>query len=297
MMKKSMQFCVLVCIVGWSLQIFGIYIGPQKFQRFFKIDLGWALMLIPALCVIILQLLNREKLLRDLNISFRLNWWFLIAFIVPFVYSFLTLAVSILLPNISFSSNHEAYLSRLSSDARETVSQQLLQYTPLSYLGYRLYRAIIVGIISIPVAFGEELGWRAYLVKNLKNKKLFQASLFIGIVWGIWHFPLILMLGINYPQHPVAGVGMMIIWCVLLTPIMIYFTIKSKSVIPSAIFHAFVNSSGFITIMFIKGGSDLMYGNTGLAGFISLIIVNVTLYLYDKLVTKEHIFTKEIEDY
>ena len=182
MIKKSIQFSVLVCILGWSLQIFAIYISPLEFQRIFRIDLGWALMLIPAICVIILQLFNQEKLFRNLNISIRLNWWFLIAFIVPFVYSFLTLAVSILLPNISFSINHETYLSRLSSNIRETVSQHISQFTPLSYLGYRLNRAFIVGLMSIPVAFGEELGWRAYLVKKLKSKKLFHASLFIGII-------------------------------------------------------------------------------------------------------------------
>ena len=296
-MKKAIQFTILVWLLGWSLQIFGIFVTPQGFQRLFKIDLGWALMLIPTICVIILQLFDREKLFEDLNISIRINWWFLIAFIVPFVYSFLTLGISILLPNISFSINHDTYLSLLNSDVRETAKQQISQFTPLGYLGYRLYRAFIVGLISIPVAFGEELGWRGYLLKKLKNKTLFHASLFIGIVWGIWHFPLILFLGVNYPQHSVAGVGMMIIWCTLLTPVMIYITIKSKSVIPPAVFHAFVNSSGFITIMFIKGGSDLTYANTGLAGFISLVIVNMAFYLFDKFITKEHIFTKEIGDY
>jgi len=296
-MKKVLPFTILVWLLGWSLQIFGIFVTPQGFQRLFKIDLGWALMLIPTICVIILQLFDREKLFEDLNISIRINWWFLIAFIVPFVYSFLTLGISILLPNISFSINHDTYLSLLNSDVRETAKQQISQFTPLGYLGYRLYRAFIVGLISIPVAFGEELGWRGYLLKKLKNKTLFHASLFIGIVWGIWHFPLILFLGVNYPQHSVAGVGMMIIWCTLLTPVMIYITIKSKSVIPPAVFHAFVNSSGFITIMFIKGGSDLTYANTGLAGFISLVIVNMAFYLFDKFITKEHIFTKEIGDY
>ena len=45
------------------------------------------------------------------------------------------------------------------------------------------------GIISGP--FSEEFGWRGFLTDRLFHKeKLLQISLFIGFIWGIWHFPL-----------------------------------------------------------------------------------------------------------
>jgi membrane protease YdiL (CAAX protease family) len=150
--------------------------------------------------------------------------------------------------------------------------------------------------INAVFALGEELGWRGYLLKSLQNKKLLPISLTIGTVWGLWHFPLILI-GHNYPQHSVAGTGMMIIFCILLTPMMIYIVIKSKSVITSAIFHGANNAISGITLLYIKGGNDITNGVTGIAGFITLLLVNLSFYFYDKYITKENIFTKVIGEY
>jgi len=52
--------------------------------------------------------------------------------------------------------------------------------------------------------FGEEAGWRGYLLHEWKHMQFWKASLFIGLIWGIWHAPLIL-LGYNYPQHSPTG--------------------------------------------------------------------------------------------
>jgi membrane protease YdiL (CAAX protease family) len=157
--------------------------------------------------------------------------------------------------------------------------------------------ALIAGCtINALFAFGEELGWRGYLLKALQDKKLLPASLIIGVVWGLWHFPLIL-LGHNYPQHPVIGVGMMVIFCILLTPVMIYIVIKSKSVITAAIFHGCFNAIAGIGILYLVGGSDLTNGTTGLAGFTAMLIINLLFYAYDKYITKENIFTSVIGEY
>ena len=57
-----------------------------------------------------------------------------------------------------------------------------------------LFSGLIAGVtINAVAAFGEEYGWRNYLVGALRDVKFPKAALFIGVVWGIWHFPLILM--------------------------------------------------------------------------------------------------------
>jgi len=117
--------------------------------------------------------------------------------------------------------------------------------------------------------------------------------LITGVVWGLWHFPLILI-GHNYPQHPVAGIAMMVIWCVLLLPAITYIVIKSKSVITAAIFHGTLNAIAGISLLFLRGGSDLTNGVTGMAGFVTLLFINILFYLYDKYITKENIFTNKI---
>jgi membrane protease YdiL (CAAX protease family) len=43
-------------------------------------------------------------------------------------------------------------------------------------------------------AVGEEIGWRGYLTpKLLQNYSPFQISLIIGVIWSIWHYPIIVL--------------------------------------------------------------------------------------------------------
>ena len=149
--------------------------------------------------------------------------------------------------------------------------------------------------INALFAFGEEYGWRNYLVDALREKKFVFASIFIGIVWGLWHFPLIL-LGHNYPQHSVAGVFMMVIFCVLASFVELYFVLKAKSVYPAAIFHGTINAVAGLNVLLIKGGNDLLNGAAGLSGFIVISIVIIVICLIDKYVCKDNIFSKTIEE-
>jgi membrane protease YdiL (CAAX protease family) len=161
----------------------------------------------------------------------------------------------------------------------------------------QLVLALVAGYtINAFFAFGEEFGWRGYLLKALENKKLLDVSLITGIVWGVWHFPLILI-GHNYPQHPKAGVAMMIVFCILLSPVMTYIVIKSKSAITAAIFHGTLNAIGGISVLYLVGTNDLTNGLTGIAGFIALLFINIVCFLYDKYITKENIFTKVVGEY
>jgi membrane protease YdiL (CAAX protease family) len=289
--KKATQYIIFTCAVSWVVAGSAILLGLRSAQGLGYTVFAAAYMLLPAACTIILQIIHKEKPFCNLNISFRLNWWFLIAGIVPFIYSFMTLGINLLFPNVSFSVTYEGLLSRIPSEQVELVRQQLSRFPPIAFFLIQVGNALIAGCtLNAFFGFGEEIGWRGYLLKALQNKKLLPVSLIIGTVWGLWHFPLIL-LGHNYPQHPVAGVGMMTIFCILLTPIMIYIVIKSKSVITAAIFHGVNNAIGGITILYLVGGNDITNGITGIAGFIALLLVNLAFYLYDKYVTKENIFT------
>jgi membrane protease YdiL (CAAX protease family) len=143
-------------------------------------------------------------------------------------------------------------------------------------------------------AFGEEIAWRGFLVKEFEGKKFLTVSAIIGVIWGLWHFPLILN-GHNYPDHPVAGVFMMVLMCMAITPMFLYFRQKGGSVIVPAIMHGTFNAVIGISNMFVSPQNDLLVGGPGLAGLIVLIAVDVMLFLYDSFVTGEKLFLKEIK--
>lgn len=160
---------------------------------------------------------------------------------------------------------------------------------PIHPIWIGLAQGLIAGItINAVAGFGEELGWRGFLQKELGYIGFWKSSALIGIIWGVWHAPIILQ-GHNYPQHPIVGVFMMIVFCLLLTPIFSYVRLKAKSVIAAAIIHGSLNATAGLGIMVVKGGNDLLIGVTGVAGFIALAVINLFIFIFEHFIAKESI--------
>ncbi len=71
-----------------------------------------------------------------------------------------------------------------------------------------LVAGILAGIsINAIVALGEEIAWRGYLLDTLSNELGFwQAALLVGIMWGLWHAPLVIK-GYNFSLSILQGCG------------------------------------------------------------------------------------------
>ena len=242
-------------------------------------------MLIPMLAVVFTQLIFKEKVFSGCGISLRFNRWWWIGWLLMTVIALATLGVSLLMPGESFASDSEALQQGMA---------QLGGGGVLAFLAISVFSGMIAGAtINTVFAFGEEVAWRGFLLKEFAGKKFLTVSLIIGVIWGFWHFPLIL-LGHNYPQHPVLGVFLMVVMCVLLTPILMYFRKKSGTVLVPAIMHGTFNGVVGISNILVEPANDLLIGGPGLAGFIVLLLTNVCLFLYDHYCSKEDIYLKAL---
>ena len=250
-------------------------------------------MFIPMVVAIIVQKhILGEPVKGPLGISFKLNRWFLVAWLLPVIIAFATLGVSLLLPGVEYSPEMAGIFEKFESVLTPEQFQQMkaqADASPLHPFWIGLLQGLIAGItINAVAGFGEELGWRGFLQKELGYLGFWKSSIIIGLVWGIWHAPIILQ-GHNYPEHPQAGVLMMIIFTLLLSPIFSYVRLKAKSVIAAAIIHGSLNAIIDLPLMVIKGGNDLTVGVTGLAGFIALTLANVGIFIYDRYFARESI--------
>jgi uncharacterized protein len=70
--------------------------------------------------------------------------------------------------------------------------------------GLFLLTVVFAPIFNAILGFGEELGWRGYLLPKLMPLGKVRAYLLLGLVWALWHLPLILI-GFTYPEHPFLG--------------------------------------------------------------------------------------------
>ena len=90
------------------------------------------------------------------------------------------------------------------------------------------FNAIIIGpILGLIITFGEEYGWRGYLQSELVHLGRIRGVGLLGIIWGIWHWPIILM-GYNYPGQPVLGPLLMTGYTVVLSYFLAYAVFKSR---------------------------------------------------------------------
>lgn len=288
--KKILIFLALTFLLDWSMVYIYLALGG-KWEGIGPMALALAYMFVPMIVTIIVQKgIFREALVKPLGISFKINAWFFVAWFLPVALGFATMGISLLLPGITFTPDLSGYLDALSKSLTpEQIAQakQQLDAMPVSPIWLILMQTLIAGTtINAVAGFGEELGWRGLLVKELGSMGFWKSSALIGLIWGIWHAPLIL-LGHNYPEHPQIGVLLMTVWTVLMAPLFSYIRIKARSVIAASIFHGTINAAYGLSIILISGGDDLTVGMTGLAGFITFALTDLGIFIYDRFITKE----------
>ena len=140
-------------------------------------------------------------------------------------------------------------------------------------------QTILIGpILGLLLGFGEEYGWRAYLQGEILSMGKKRAILLIGLIWGIWHYPVIWM-GHNYPGEPVWGTFLMTVYTILLAFVLGYVMLKTGAVLLVAYLHALNNQvlSYLIALVYKPGDPIFSYG-TGLFGLAALSLVVLLLF-------------------
>jgi hypothetical protein len=123
--------------------------------------------------------------------------------------------------------------------------------------------------------FGEELGWRGYLLPKLMVLGKFRAYVLLGIVWGLWHLPLILI-GFTYPGQPVLGI---LAFMGLTTALGIYInelTLRHRSSILAGWVHGVFNSQKLgVWAMLFPTVNPLIGGFAGLVGIVVWLLLGL----------------------
>jgi len=132
--------------------------------------------------------------------------------------------------------------------------------------------------INTLFAFGEEFGWRAYLLQKLTPLGVRRALLAHGVIWGVWHWPIIAMgynYGLDYPAAPWTGLAMMTLATVAIGTVLGALALWADSVWPPALAHGTLNAVGSVAAVVGGGASLVSAAPVALVGVVPWAVVAV----------------------
>jgi len=264
--NKADHASLITLALSWAFFVSYYFFGGTIKNPWFT-AFGIAYMWIPGLVALVLA--RREGL--RLQVWSRPNRWWLVAWLLPL--ALVAAAVVAALPLADFVG-----LAGVKK-ALVAAGDPKLTGLPDWALALALFLQVLFAgaTINALAALGEELMWRGYLWEHSRDLGFWPASLQIGVIWGVWHAPLVYFLGYNYPQHRFWGVILMVVFTILLTPWMLYLREKGNAIFTAAIFHGTINAAGGLALYAFARPNDLLIGLTGLSGFVVLALANLYL--------------------
>ncbi|MGA2622538.1 MAG: CPBP family intramembrane glutamic endopeptidase [Bacteroidota bacterium] len=177
----------------------------------------------------------------------------LLSYFIPLAYTSLTYAIVWALGFGSFGDYHMFV---------EGVARRLgLEGVP-SVLVIVLFVTVGMVIWSCSTAIGEEIGWRGFLVPALAKTTTFtKTALISGVIWSVWHYPIILFADYNNETPWWYGLPCFTVMTVGLSFIYTWLRLKSGSLWTGMFLHASHN-------LFIQGVFNPLTTHAGITEYI-----------------------------
>lgn len=213
--------------------------------------------------------------------NFKRGWplW-LAAWVLPAVSTIFGAAVYFLIFPARFDTNLSVLSAMLAQSGAAGAA-----FTPQTLIVVQLLQAILISpIVNGLFTLGEEFGWRAYLLPKLMPLGGRRAVLLSGVIWGVWHWPVIAMghnYGLSYPGFPWVGMLMMVLFCVSCGSFLSWATLRAGSVWPAVIAHAAINGISAIGVLVLLGDPDPLLGPmpVGLIGMAGWLLAAALIFL------------------
>jgi membrane protease YdiL (CAAX protease family) len=230
----------------------------------------WALMWTPAAASVVARLVLREGFA---DVSFRLGgrrgWKAIgLALIFPIVVGLIAYGIAWMTGLVQFSPELIELAAPYVGDTASPI---------VAFVINLAVAATIVTIYSVRTAAGEEIGWRGYMLTRLIDAGVPKPILASGLIWGLWHVPLIL--GGVYLVGPPPALAALL-WVVTATAFSFVFArlrLETGSVWPAIALHAAWNAiiqAGFDPAS-TSAGAELWIGESGILVALTMIVAAV----------------------
>jgi membrane protease YdiL (CAAX protease family) len=290
--KPLFWFLLITFLISWPLFIAPLTFGEIDTTNKQLMTQGlWAIgMWGPGIAAIVATLFAAKKPFSSLQLNtlgpkrFYLWAWFL-PVVLTVVGGLLTLLFGIAKLDLNFTMIRDAMASAAGGGE---IPAEIIVLTQI------LIAITIAPFINVLFALGEELGWRGFLLPHLMPLGQWKAILISGVIWGVWHAPVILQ-GHNYPGYPILGVFMMIVFCVLLGTIIAWMYLNTKSPWVAALAHGSVNAVAGLPVLFFLPDFNMAFGGTLAAptAWVGMVLFIAWLVWTKRLPVQSHV--EEVE--
>lgn len=274
---KSWKYIGILFLICFIIQSFVVYNGGEDYELFNPI-IG-VMMFLPTIGALLLLYRSQEGI-KYIDWGIKKPLYLLLSLIIPAI---ITLVSVTLFESLGWGTNK--YYSIQGSEV--TIAKELfilgnenqgIFFFILNFLLTGIVYSLITGIMT----FGEEIGWRGYLQKKLlEQNSVFKSIVFLGFIWGMWHFPLIIS-GYNYPEFPILGAFILFpLTTIFGSFLLAWLTINGKSVWPAVFAHGGVNSIMTVLDSMDFGANKLLANCTILAVWLVVAIISYQLLKKD----------------
>lgn len=198
-----------------------------------EMDRFLPLAFVPALASIVARLVMREGF-RD--ISFRLDGRSRRGMLHGLLYP---VAVGIPAFSIAFALHVVAFAPPVAHPLGFVIPGE----SPWTRFFAGLLIALTVGILGMaPLAVGEEVGWRSYLLTRLIRARVRYPVLVSGLIWAFWHAPLVFSGQYNASAYQKLSFCLFAVTMVSLGSLLARLRLETDSIWPPVVLHAAWNS-------------------------------------------------------
>lgn len=276
------EFLALAVGLSWTgalaIYLAGVEFGSTLWTVLVVVLVMWG----PAVAAVVVARRRGESVRRRCGLVRGRLRWLPVAWLVPVGLLGATVAVGAAISGVSVTTDYAAYFleAGLSEGNAEATVEQL-EALPVPAAAVFVLQALVVGAtINAVAAAGEELGWRGLLLSELSDLGFWPVSLITGVVWGLWHAPIVVQ-GYNFPEFPVVGVAVMTVATVAMAPIYTYVTVRAGTVLAPTILHGTYNAVSGLALLYLAGAPNLVIAPVGLAGVGAALLGVGTCLVHD----------------
>jgi len=294
--KRILIFLAITCGVAWAAAVvLRLTVGAHDLMKAGLLSNYLVAIWAPALANVATRLITKEGrghlMLRP---NLRRSWrFYLAAWLLPFLAVTTGAALYYLFFPQSFDSTLGAARIQLAA------LPPLAAWAPAAssaavFLALLAWVMIVLAPAYALVSFGEEFGWRAYLLPKLVQQFAGaaaddpapagsryaaagrKAALLIGGIWGVWHLPAHFLFT---PGTAVLPELLFILSTCCLSVLLCWVTLRSGSVWPAAVGHGTANNALAFPIFSLKGPANPLLGPAGglIGGLGTLILALILL--------------------